>query len=127
MKTLEKKVHFTVEGTSVGCYDSKGNPMRFILVAGDPYIQLEKYTDRLLKIDSAVCYSSQSIKAYHNYDAGSFSYVNLRGIVNCTFISSNNCQFAYANRACTKAELASYYLAKYKAYKNAIKLEANNG
>ena len=124
MKSLEKKVHFTTEGKSVGCYDSKGNPVGYILVAGEPFIRLEKHTDRLLKIDSAVCYSSQTITAYHNYNSEKFSHVALRGVVNSTFIAINGCSYAYANRACTKAELASYHLAMYKAYKNAIKLEA---
>lgn len=127
MKTLEKKVHFKAEGTSIGCYDPKGNSVGYIFVSGTPHIALEHFTDRLLKIDSAVCSSSQDIKCYNKYPREAFVHVGIRAVVNGNFITSSNSTFRFAWRECSDTELASFHLAMYKAYKNAIKTEVKNG
>lgn len=127
MKILEKKVHFTCEGTSIGCYDSKGSPMRYLLIAGEPHISLDNSVDRLLNIDNVVTHNSE-VNFYQNNRSDLFSRVDLSGVINGTFVSTKNSHWRYAERKCTHRELASFYLAMYKAMKNAIKLtEAKNG
>jgi hypothetical protein len=122
MKKLEKKVHFVAEGTSVGCYDSKGSPVRYIMVSGTPYIELDKSVDRLFKIDGATAHCKE-LKYYSNYRSDMFSSVELSGVINGTFVSSNSTHYYYAERPCTHQELASFYLAMYKVQKNTIKME----
>lgn len=127
MKILEKKVHFTCEGTSVGCYDYKGSPMRYLLIAGEPYISLDNSVDRLLNITNVAIHNSE-VNFYQNYRSDSFAFVDLAGVINGTFVGVKNTHWRYAERRCTRRELASFYLAMYKAQKNAIKLlEAKNG
>lgn len=122
MKRLEKKVHFVSEGTSiVGCYDSKGNPVRYILIKGEPYIELDKSVDRLLDIDNAAVHNAE-VQYYSDNRHDMFVYVKLTGVINSIFISSKNSLYRYAERPCTRRELASFYLAMYKTIKNAIKL-----
>lgn len=127
MKKLEKKVHFTCEGTSIGCYDSKGIPMLYLLIDGEPHISLDNSVDRLLNITNVVAHNSE-VKFYQNNRSDSFAYTDLAGVINRTFVSTKNSHWRYAERRCTHRELASFYLAMYKAQKNTIKLlEANNG
>lgn len=123
MKSLEKKVHFKAEGTSLGCYDSDGNPVKYILVEGKPYIAIDDSEDRLLNIPCSMAHDA-ILSYYTNHAENSFNNVVLKGVINGKFISSNCCAYKYAERQCTKRELASFFLAMYKAYKNAIKLEA---
>ena len=127
MKQLEKTVHFVSEGTSIGCYDSKGNPIRYIMIGGTPYIELDKYVNRFLNIDEAAVHHKE-LRYCSNHRSDLFSFVKLVGVLNGTFISSNNSHYFYAERPCTHRELASFHLAMYKAQKNIIKLsEAENG
>lgn len=126
MKTLEKKVHFTAEGTSIGCYYSKGNPIRFILINGKPFIELDKSVDRLLNIETATAHNTEPVY-YDSNRSDSIAQVRLVGVLNNAFVSSKNSHWKYAERACTNRELASFHLAMYKAYKNAVKLEVKNG
>lgn len=127
MKILEKKVHFTCEGTTIGCYDSKGSPMRYLLIDGEPHISLDNSVDRLLNINNVLTHNSE-VKFYQNNRSDSFSHVDLSGVINGSFVSTKNSHWRYAERHCTHHELASFYLAMYKAQKNAIKLtEAKNG
>ena len=126
MKTLEKKVHFTAEGTSIGCYDSKGIPMRYLLIEGEPYISLVDSVDRLLNICGVRAHNSE-VKFYENNRSVVFACIDLAGVVNGKFVSSNHSIWKYAERQCTHSELASFHLAKYKAHKNALKLEVKNG
>ena len=63
MKTLERKVHFVAEGTSiVGCYDSKCNPVRYILINGEPYIELNNSVKRFLDIDNVAVHNAEEYK-----------------------------------------------------------------
>ena len=128
MKKLEKKVHFVEEGISVaGCYDSKGNPVRYILIDGEPHISLDNSVDRLLDIADVAVHNIE-LDLYTNNKSDLFGHVNLKGVINGTFVSSKNSHWRYAERKCTNSELASFHLAMYKAYKNTIKLlEAENG
>ena len=127
MKKLEKTVHFVAEGTSIGCYDSKGSPMRYLLIDGEPYISLDNSVDRLLSIAGAKVHNSE-VKFYMNNKSDVFGHVDLTGVINGQFISSKCSIYMYAERTCTRHELANFHLAMYKAYKNAIKLsEAENG
>lgn len=127
MKTLEKQVHFTAEGTSVGCYDSKGNPVTYLMIGGDPYIKLDCSVDRLLNVPAASVHGNY-YEYYKNYSSSQFAHIDLTGVVNNRFIGSNNSCWIYAERKCTHRELASFHLAKYKAHKNTIKLlEGNHG
>ena len=121
MKTLEKKVHFVVEGESIACYDSKGNPMNFVLIGGTPYIELDRRTDRFFDIDSAACHSIEC-QYGANYANDKFTHRRLRGVINRKFVDTDSCMFNFAERPCSYRELASYHLAKYKAYKNMIKI-----
>ena len=117
MKKLEKRVHFVEEGTSVaGCYDSKGNPIRYILIKGVPYIKLDKLVDRFLDIDNVAVHNGE-VQYYSNNRQDMFGYVCLTGVINKTFISSKNSLYRYAERPCTHRELASFYLAMYKIHK----------
>lgn len=122
MKKLEKNVHFTCEGTSIGCYDSKGSPMRYLLIDGEPYISLDNSVDRLLDIANAKVHNSE-VNFYMNNKSDPFGRVDLTGVINGKFISSKCSVYRYAERPCTRRELASFHLAIYKAYKNTIKLE----
>jgi hypothetical protein len=124
MKKLEKTVHFVAEGTSVGCYDSKGNPMKYIMIGGEPFIALNN-SDRLLDIKSAKVHNT-TLEYYKNY-MRDFGEVDLKGVVSGCFIGKSCSVWNYAERHCTKCELASFHLAMYKAYKNAMKLEVKNG
>lgn len=128
MKILEKKVHFAEEGTSVaGCYDSKGNPVRYILIDGEPHISLDNSVDRLLDIADVAVHNIE-LDFYTNNKSDLFGRVNLTGVINGTFVSTKNSHWRYAERRCTHRELASFHLAMYKAQKNTIKLlEAENG
>lgn len=127
MKTLEKKVHFTCEGTSIGCYDSKGSPMRYLLIDGEPHISLYNSVDRLLNITNVALHNCE-VKFYQNNRSDSFAYADLAGVINGTFVSAKNSHWRYAERKCNRSELASFYLAMYMAQKNAINLlEAKNG
>lgn len=127
MKKLEKKVHFTCEGTSIGCYDSNGSPMRYLLIDGEPHISLDNSVDRLLDIGDVAVHDS-GLKFYQNHGSSLFGRVFLKGVINGTFIGANNSRWRYAERECTHRELASFHLAMYKAHKNTIKLlEAKNG
>lgn len=120
-KKLERQVHFTAEGTSVGCYDTKGNPVRYLLIEGKPYIELDKSIDRIFDIKTAVAHNTE-LTYYDSNRSDSVVYVHLAGVLNNTFVSSKNSHWLYAERSCTNRELASFHLAMYKAYKNAIKL-----
>lgn len=127
MKKLEKTVHFVAEGTAIGCYDSKGSPMRYLMIDGEPHISLDNSVDRLLNITNVAVHDSEA-KFYQNNRSDSFGHADLAGVINGTFIGANNSRWRYAERKCTHRELASFYLAMYKAQKNAIKLlEAENG
>ena len=127
MKTLEKKVHFTAEGTSIGCYDSKGSPMRYLMIDGEPHISLDNSVDRLLNINNVAVHDSE-VEFYQNNRSDLFGRVDLAGVINGAFVSAKNSHWRYAERRCTHRELASFYLAMYKAQKNTIKLlEAENG
>lgn len=128
MKNLEKKVHFVFEGTCIaGCYDSKGNPVRYILIDGEPHISLDNSVDRLLYIADVAVHDIE-LDVYTNNKSDLFGRVNLTGVINGTFVSTKNSHWRYAERPCTHRELASFYLAMYKAQKNAIKLtEVENG
>lgn len=127
MKTLEKKVHFTAEGTSIGCYDSKGIPMLYLLIEGKPYISLDNSVDRLLDILHVKAHNAE-VCFYDNNRSDLFACVDLAGVINGKFVTSKHSIWKYAERPCTHHELASFYLAMYKAQKNAIKLlEAKNG
>lgn len=126
MKKLEKKVHFTAEGTSVGCYDSKGNPMRYLLIEGKPYIEIDKSVDRVLDIETAAVHDSAPAY-YKSNRSGLVTFVRVKGVVNRRFISEGCSHYEYAERACSYNELASFYLAMYKAHKNAYTLEVKNG
>ena len=127
MKILEKTVHFTCEGTSIGCYDSKGSPIRYLLIDGEPHISLDNSVDRLLNIKNVAVHSNE-VKFYQNNRSDFFGHADLTGVINGTFVSAKNSLWRYAERRCTHRELASFYLAMYKAQKNIIKLsEANNG
>lgn len=111
-----------MEGTSVaGCYDSKGNPVRYVLIAGEPHISLDNSVDRLLDIADVAVHNIE-LDFYANHKSDLFGRVNLKGVINGTFVSSKNSHWRYAERPCTHRELASFYLAMYKAQKNAIKL-----
>lgn len=126
MKILEKKVHFTCEGTSIGCYDSNGSPMRYLLIDGEPHISLDNSVDRLLNITNVAAHNGE-VKFYQNNRSDSFAHVDLAGVINGTFVSTKNSHWRYAERRCTHRELASFYLAMYKAQKNTIYLlEAKN-
>lgn len=125
MKKLEKKVHFVAEGESVGCYDSKGNPMKYLMVKGEPFIALDN-SDRLLDIESAKVHNS-AYNYYKHYRADAFSEVSLKGVVSGHFIGRSCSVWNYAERPCTKRELASFHLAMYRACKNSMKLEVKNG
>lgn len=126
MKTLEKKVHFTAEGTSIGCYDSKGNPMRYLLIEGEPHISLDNSVNRLLDIRYVKVHNAE-VNFYDKHRSDVFACVDLAGVINGKFITSKYSVWRYAERQCTHSELASFHLAKYKAHKNAVKLlEANN-
>lgn len=120
MKKLEKTVHFTCEGTSIGCYDSKGSPMRYLMIDGEPHISLDNSVDRLLNITNVAVHNSE-VKFYQNNGSNLFSRVDLSGVVNVTFVSTKNSHWRYAERKCTHRELASFHLAMYKAHKNTIK------
>lgn len=127
MKTLEKKVHFTCEGTSIGCYDSKGSPMRYLLIDGEPHISLDSFVDRLLNITNVAVHNGE-VKFYQNNRSDTFAHADLAGVINGTFVSAKNSHWRYAERKCTRRELASFYLAMYNAQKNAIKFfEVKNG
>lgn len=127
MKILEKKVHFTCEGTSIGCYDSNGSPMRYLMIDGEPYISLDNSVDRLLDINNVAVHNGE-VKFYQNNRSDLFGRADLTGVINGTFVSAKNTHYRYAERKCTHRELASFHLAMYKAYKNVIKLvEAENG
>lgn len=121
MKKLEKTVHFVAEGTSIGCYDSKGSPMRYLLIDGEPHISLDNSVDRLLSIASAKVHNGE-VNFYTNNKSDVFGRVGLTGVINGKFISSKCSVYRYAERTCTRRELASFHLAMYKACKNAIKL-----
>ncbi len=120
MKKLEKTVHFVAEGTSVGCYDSAGSPVKYILVNGEPFIEIAKCPDRLFTIDSAIGHDGECtwLCNYNN----DFPHVRIKAVVNGVFVTDRNGRFSFAERSCSKRELASFYLAKYKALKNSIKL-----
>lgn len=126
MKRLEKKVHFVAEGTSVGCYDSKGNPMKYIMIGGEPFISLDNSVDRLLNINNVAVHNGE-VKFYQNNRSDLFGHCDLTGVINGTFVSANNSHWLYAERRCTHRELASFHLAMYRACKNAMKLEVKNG
>ena len=122
MKKLEKRVHFVEEGTSVaGCYDSKGNPMRYILIDGEPHISLDNSVDRLLDIADVEVHNAE-LDFYANNKSDSVARVNLKGVINKTFVSSKNSHWRYAARKCSNSELASFHLAMYKIYKNTFRL-----
>lgn len=121
-KKLEKQVHFTAEGSSVGCYDSKGSPVRYLMICGEPYIELDKSVDRLFDIETAAVHRCD-LTYYENYRPDLVDFVRLKGVVNGTFVSSNNSHWKYAERKCSHRELVSFYLAMYKAHKNAAKSE----
>ena len=125
MKIHEKTVHFTCEGTSIGCYDSKGSPMRYLLIDGEPYISLDNSVDRFFSIADAKVHNREVI-FYDNNRSDSFARVDLTGVVNGTFITSKNSIWKYAERRCTHRELASFYLAMYKAHRNIVKLSEAN-
>ncbi len=120
-KKLEKTVHFVAEGTSIGCYDSKGNPMRYLMIDGEPYISIDDSVDRLCDIANAAVHNNV-VYFYSNNRSDSFGHADLTGVVNRRFVSSRCSIWKYAERPCTHRELASFHLAKYKAHKNAIKL-----
>ena len=127
MKKLEKTVHFVAEGTSIGCYDSNGSPIRYLLIDGEPYISLDNSVDRLLSIAGAKVHNSE-VKFYMNNKSDVFGHVDLTGVINGQFISSKCSVYRYAERKCSHHELASFHLAMYKAQKNTIKLlEGING
>lgn len=127
MKILEKKVHFTCEGTSIGCYDSEGNTVCYLLIDGEPHISLDSSVDRLLKISNVAVHNGEG-NFYQNNKSDSFSRADLTGVINGTFVSAKNSHWRYAERKCTHRELASFYLAMYKAQRTTIKLlEARNG
>lgn len=127
-KKLEKQVHFTAEGGySVGCYDSKGSPVEYILIEGEPYISLDNSVDRFFSIAIANAKTHNTeVLAYKNYSKGVFACANLVGVVNNTFVSTKNSLWRYAERPCTSRELASFHLAMYKAHKNAAKSEVKD-
>ena len=120
-KKLEKQVHFTAEGTAIGCYDSKGSPVRYLMICGEPYISLDNSVNRFFSIEDAVAHNRE-VNFYANNRSDSFARVDLAGVVNATFITSKNSHWMYAERRCSHRELASFHLAKYRAHKNAIKL-----
>lgn len=128
MKKLEKKVHFVSEGTCIaGCYDSEGNPMRYILIDGEPHISLDSSVDRLLDIADVAVHNIE-LDFYTNNKSDLFGHVNLKGVINGTFVSSKNSHWKYAERKCSHSELASFHLAMYKMHKNNVRLlEAKNG
>lgn len=128
MKILEKKVHFSsCNGTSIGCYDSEGNTVRYLLIDGEPYISLDNSVDRFLNISNVAVHNGE-VNFYQNNRSGFFSRADLTGVINGTFVSANNSHWRYAERKCTHRELASFYLAMYKAQKTTIKLlESSNG
>lgn len=121
-KKLEKQVHFTAEGTAVGCYDSKGSPVRYLIICGEPHIELDSSVDRLLDIETAAV-NNVELAYYENHRPDSILFVHLKGVVNGTFVSSKNSHWLYAERKCSHRELASFYLAMYKAHKNAVNSE----
>ena len=121
-KKLEKQVHFVAEGHSVGCYDSKGSPVRYLMICGVPYIELVKSVDRLLDIETVAVHNVE-LEYYKNHVRDSVGFVHLAGVVNGTFVSSKNSHWRYAERKCSNRELASFYLAMYKALKNSAKSE----
>lgn len=125
MKKLEKTVHFVAEGTSIGCYDSKGSPMRYLLIDGEPYISIDDSVDRLLDIHSVKVHNAE-VKFYMNNRSDSFGCVDLTGVVNGMFVTSKCSIWKYAERPCTHRELASFHLAMYKAHKKAIELSEAN-
>ena len=128
MKKLEKRVHFVEEGTSIaGCYDSKGNPVRYILINGEPHISLDNSVDRLLDIADVLVHNIE-LDFYANNKQDLFRRVDLTGVINGTFVSSKNSHWLYAERKCSHSELASFHLAMYKIHKTAVRLsETNNG
>ena len=121
MKKLEKTVHFVAEGTSVGCYDSKGNPMKYLIIGYEPFIALDN-SDRLLDIKCAKVHNSE-LEYYKNYRCDCFKEVDLKGVVSGHFIGRGCSVWNYAERHCTYRELASFHLAMYRACKNAMYLE----
>ena len=121
-KKLEKQVHFVAERYSVRCYDSKGSPVRYLMICGEPYIELDKSVDRLLDIET-VAVHNVDLAYYENRGRDPVMFVHLTGVVNGTFVSSKNSHWQYAERKCSHRELASFYLAMYKAHKNAVKSE----
>ena len=122
MKKLERQVHFVAEGTSVvGCYDSKGAPVRYIIVKGRPYIELDRFEDRILPGYKAVGYCAEHAY-YCEIPSNSVAYTFVKAVVNNRFIAENSATYTYAARECSNKELASFYLAMYKVQLNIIKL-----
>ena len=98
--------------------------MRYLLIDGEPHISLDNSVDRFFSIADAKVHNREVI--FYNNRSDSFARVDLTGVVNGTFITSKNSIWKYAERRCTHRELASFYLAMYKAHRNIVKLSEAN-